>query len=233
MLLHNIIKMTDNVETINESFLAIDIETGGCMVTKHPLVAIGTCFLTPCKRIVKKRFVLDFDKSKFEQRCTEQYWNKYPDLLKEFTDSVKSSIKDFANYLDELDTKYPDLIILSDNPAFDINFINYYFETFLNRLPISYRLNLDNDYRVVTDVESFAYIFHGGKGNWADWKTLILEHGIDMHGSKMDHCPENDAEYILRFFLGLKKLKESDQSWINVGRRLDNQPTDYSIYFNV
>ena len=36
--------------------LAIDIESGGCQPSKHPLIAIGTCLLKPCGSTEKKIF---------------------------------------------------------------------------------------------------------------------------------------------------------------------------------
>jgi hypothetical protein len=202
--------MSENKPTnMYNGVLSIDIEKGGCRF-KDPMIAIGTCFIDKFGAITKKLFVFNFDFSQFEKRCVDQHWKHHMDQLDYFKNyETKSTIADFAKYLDELDTEYPNLIIIIDNPQFDIANINYLFEHDLDRKPMTYRLNSDNGYRVVSDVESIAFaICPESTSNWMTWTDLIKKYNLDMKGSAMDHYPQNDAEYILQFFLALKTIKQ-------------------------
>jgi hypothetical protein len=110
------------------SFLGIDIETGGCMLS-HPLIAIGTCLVLPDGHKEKRTFRLAFDERDFEKRCVDEFWSKHPDKLEKLRALPESNIAQFANYVDSLDAKYPDLVLVSDNPSFDVCFINYHYES--------------------------------------------------------------------------------------------------------
>ncbi len=50
-----------------KAMMAFDVDAGGCDPRKHPIVAIGTARRkTDSDELEKKRFVFDFDESKFE-----------------------------------------------------------------------------------------------------------------------------------------------------------------------
>ena len=76
-----------------------------------------------------------------------------------------STIADFANYVDDLDKQFDNLTILSDNPSYDISFINYVYDVELNRKPILYVATQffnsvekhNNKYRIVIDQNSYFW----------------------------------------------------------------------------
>ncbi len=109
--------------------LAIDIESGGCQPSKHPLIAIGTCLVRADGSEEKKLFTLDFDFDQFEASCVEQFWSRHMDKLEKLKAPAVGAI---ADYVDCLDKQFDDLTLISDNPSYDIDFINYYYDTKLN-----------------------------------------------------------------------------------------------------
>jgi|SRR5581483_3330835 len=187
---------------IMTTVLAIDIETGGCMVGAHPLIAIGTYLITPDLKEAK-RFTFKFDLKDFEKRCYDEFWSKHLDKLQHFKDSPTNTIQEFANYVDSLDEKYPNLIILTDNAAYDIGFINYYYAKELQRKPLQYKKN--GSYRVITDTDSFYYaLLPNPTDNWV-WSSKIQEKfQIDVKDTKT-HYPEEDAQYIASLFVEVMK----------------------------
>ena len=118
----------------------------------NEILAIGTYFINEETGTEEsRRFTFEFSRKKFDEDCYRDFWSKHEDKLKVFEqEKVKTTIADFASYLDELDKKYDDLVIISDNPQFDIGFINYYFNKYLNRKPMSYKNN-GTDYRLIVD----------------------------------------------------------------------------------
>ena len=152
--------------------LSIDIESGGCQPSKHPLVAIGICFWNNGLK-EKKLFRFEFDYSKFEPRCVEEFWSKNMDKLEKFRSLPISNIKEFADYVDKLDEKYPNLTILSDNPAYDIGFINYLYDTQLNRKPLQYKY--DGKYRIIVDQNSYLWAMCPELADPWIWDSKVTE----------------------------------------------------------
>ena len=120
------------------SLLIIDVITGGSQITRHPLIAVITCFCDKNGFKVNRTFRLEYD----ESRCAENKgtYLSYP----------VNSLREVASYIDITDKAYPDLVIVSC--IFGLGFLNYYYDIVLNRKPLQYRY--DGKHRTVLDKDS-------------------------------------------------------------------------------
>lgn len=112
--------------------VAVDIETSGCMVTKHGIIALGYCVgdiprETPTKKLTfdfaesiiptvsytsgtstttrqyKKRICMKLTGKTFEQRCKEEYWDKHPEMLEELTKDALEPEVGIRQFMDDID----------------------------------------------------------------------------------------------------------------------------------
>jgi hypothetical protein len=198
--------------------LAIDIETSGPCLTKNKTVVIGYCLGDEFGNVLnKKRFLFDITSfDKFDKDSYEEFWlnmDKLNVFIKE-RKPAKLGMEEFINDIDKLD-KIFDLRIISNNPASDIGFINYYLSSYLHREPLSYPLNLD-DYPSIIDIDSYTR----GVMNTDYIKSRVSEEAImqalDYDVSpKHDHSPENDAEDIYRLHIGRINVLKTGKLMLN------------------
>jgi hypothetical protein len=195
---------------------AIDIETDGPSATKHSILSIGICVGDLDGRIIEKR---RFDMKPAPGRHAEEstmtgFWGQRMDTLKALqqnAEDVQLALTAFANTLDKADSDY-DLRILSDNVGFDIAFINNYFETFLNRLPLQYRLGKRDEYRPVFDTDCFnrGIIQQTHENAWTFDSTVMKQLNIDPASvCDANHFPEEDAAHIYQLHVQILKILQS------------------------
>ena len=179
-----------------------DIETTGCDVNLHSMIAAGYCAGTLDDQIVAKgRICFQMRPGTvMEDRCYNEYWSKDPRQLQQLTEFTKEgqppdiAIAKFIDVLDKLETSW-NVHCISDNPGFDAMFLNYYLSKYLNRRPLDYVHGLE-DYRggVETPLD-FAHRFKCKKnrsyGYYFDCKAA--NHLIAKIEVPHDHYPENDA----------------------------------------
>ena len=121
--------------------LSIDIETSGCNLIDNGILAIGYCIGNLDGEVVFKdriNMLLD-DGCYFEERCVKEFWSKHEDVLKIIQEDAVGphiGIRSFVDMVYDLEDQY-ELIIISDNPVFDIGFINYYMAKYLKCRPLS------------------------------------------------------------------------------------------------
>jgi len=181
-------------------YLSVDLESGGSHFDNDD-VAVGFFVGEPCditddgepREIERRRFVLPYKVSTFEERCKKEFWDKNPILLENLGPSPYNTKdeawKDIARYLDDLHERYY-VTILSDNPAFDIGRIDHNLYWYAGRLPMRYTPK--GDYRPVSDpseqLKMCPYWFQ------KEFKRRFKH----LHS----HFPEEDAEYIytLQFY---------------------------------
>jgi len=187
------------------AYLCIDIETGGSHITKHPIISIGTCLVDKFHK-EKRRFTFDFDINQFEKKCWDNFWSKNQHVLSILSRDKKCTLESFMQYIDDLDLKYNNnVIIISDNVAFDIAFINYALDKYLNRSGLNYKSN--GKYRMITDQNSFLWAYMPEyRENWIRDDDVIKKFNLSISTHK-DHLPDNDAEQILDMILPLIKIK--------------------------
>jgi len=112
-------------------------------------------------------------------------------------------IGQFRAFLDKWDDKKKyEAVVISDNVAYDCRMVNHYLSVAgLKSLSYdskgAYRSNFDTDC-YARGVEKMTYA-----NPWVRDNDLIMKYAIDADKDSHDHFPENDAEYIYHFHLGL------------------------------
>jgi hypothetical protein len=203
--------MSDNKEVKKKrAILFPDIETSGPQKSKHAMIALGWCLGFEDGTIIDSGYLcfkMD-DTQSFDKDTKSNFWDKNKELLDKFlleSKDTMSQISLFAHKLDEWDTKY-DLHIVSDNPVFDVAWIDYYFDKYLDRKPLSYKLNMSNreNYRSIFDSDSYARgVLHMGynKAKIND-KIVMQKFGFNVD-NQYTHRPDQDAKYLFLYHIGL------------------------------
>ena len=185
--------------------ISIDIETSGPNVLKNGIIAIGYCVGDEFGNVVQKsRIHLNLESDHvFDVHCQESFWNilKNKHLLKIFKKNSLhpcDAIYKFIEILDNLDREHS-VTIISDNPSFDISFINFYVSKYMERRPISFKFGKEC-YRPVLDSKSFI------KGVVSSKPYVFTQDVIKRYNLKNDHLPDNDAEVIYYSYIEALKL---------------------------
>ena len=176
--------------------IALDIETSGPSVLKNGILSIGYCVGDYQGKILqRKRIDVSLDEGMtFDETTVKNFWQKgsKPKVLKDIqrsTISAKAGAKQFAAMLDAYDSKYK-VDVLTDNPTFDIHFINYYLDKYLGRKAINYLFGVTYTPRTI-DTSSFL------RGKYRDKSQEIFHFG-DV---RFRHYPEHDAHFIYARYL--------------------------------
>jgi len=181
----------------NKMVLAIDIETSGPRLSLNGIVSVGCCLGDlRGNTVAKNRFDFKLEKHQvFDSDCTRQFWSRIGpkralQTIQNSQISPKLATAGFAALLDTYDTDF-DLTIITDNPGFDLYFLNYYFDKYLGRKPINYKMG--NKYRPIIDSTSYV---KGAMGKYYKNKKHLYFNDI-----KHDHLPDNDAEFIYKCYM--------------------------------
>ena len=180
---------------------AIDIETSGPNIIKNGIISIGYCIGSiNGKVLIKKRINMLLDNEcSFDNDTLQNFWMKHLDILDKLREnqiSPKDGMNEFIKDIDDYDSKYK-LIIISDNVSFDISFVNYYLAKYLDRKPLSYKLN--KYYRSIYDTDSYARgILNQNYDNLSvNDLDLIKKYKLTITSKKSQaHYPDDDAFYI-------------------------------------
>lgn len=129
--------------------------------------------------------------AKFGERCKAEFWDKHVGLYESFAARARPAAEVYAEFrcwLDALELQYPKIVILSDNPAYDLGAIDNRLEKYCDRLPVRYTST--GVYRWVSDwsERSDALGCYG----------KVREIAAKLMGDRLKraHNPEIDAEYI-------------------------------------
>lgn len=193
-------------EAKEKVLFAVDIEGSGASVSKNGIVAIGWCVGDLKGNVLEKRRVsVKLQNRLFEPRCVNQYWTKPEQaaqlqvFLREAVDPYEA-IRLFMSAVDSFEDKY-DVTILSDNPAYDIAWLNSYIDTFLGRNPLLYQKD-QTTYRGVAEPKAWAMSRKMRAQPSGSWSFNMDKYNAGLEDLKRtaphDHWPENDAEAILR-----------------------------------
>ena len=141
----------------------------------------------------------------FEERSVKEFWSNHLDKLKEFQKEAVDrdiAIHKFLEIIDKYDDNY-DVVILCDNPAFDISYLSYYMSFYANRNSLHY--NKYNKYRGIFTIEKY-FNKNLSEYNFSAEKVKNILSKITV---KKDHYPENDAEYNYRCLISLLEYYKS------------------------
>lgn len=167
------------------SYIVVDVEADGEIPHKYSMVCFGAVIVEPT---LSKTF---YGKTK----PISNIW--VPNALSvsgfsreehEMFDDPKTVMTDFANWINQNSKGKPTFI--SDNPAFDWSFINYYFHTFYGSNPFGFSARRIGDLYCGMKMDT-------GLNN--EWKRLFRK-------TKHDHHPVNDAKGNAEALLSMKKM---------------------------
>jgi hypothetical protein len=135
--------------------IALDIEGTGARLSA-PVVAIGVCVgnVETGEVISTSTWCLKMPlDDKIEAKCMVEFWQKNMELWHEIDRNAipaNQAFREFADYLDAVYEDYGDsLVILSDNPCYDLARLDLGLERFVQRLPVRY--SPKGDYTCVCD----------------------------------------------------------------------------------
>ncbi len=181
--------------------IGLDIEGRGPSPKRNGIISIGVCVssLDGQTRALRRFSMEKLSGQTFDEKCLTEFWAPYIHNLKqlqyEATDA-ETAMTDFRALLDQ----YPDAYIVTDCPAYDITFINYYLDYF--DLPlIHFKRTVGGIvFRPIHDTDSYAR----GKMNmgfapddiWVDNDKVSQQRGLELI-PKGSHMPDLDAEHIV------------------------------------
>jgi DNA polymerase III epsilon subunit-like protein len=180
---------------------SIDIETSGPNIINNGIISLGYCIGSlHGKVLIKKRINMKLDDNiVYDEDTHKNFWSRHLDILEELQKEqvdAKTGMEQFIKDIDEYDSKYK-LIIISDNVSFDIGFVNYYLAKYLNRKPLSYKLN--KYFRPIYDTDSYSRgVLNQNYDNINVNDYDIIKKFKLTISSKKDqaHYPDDDASYI-------------------------------------
>ncbi len=167
------------------SYIVVDVEADGQIPHKYSMVCFGAVVVEPT---LSKTF---YGKT----RPISENW--VPDALSvsgfsredhESFDDPQKVMKDFAEWISQNSNGKPTFI--SDNPAFDWQWINYYFHTYLGKNPFGFSGRRIGDLYCGMKMDT---------GLNSEWKRLYRK---TVH----DHNPVNDAKGNAEALLAMNKM---------------------------
>lgn len=164
------------------SWIVVDVESDGPIPNKYSMVSFGAIIV---EQSLSKTFY-------GETRPISDLW--IPESLAisgitreqhEKFEHPSSVMENFGKWIDENSTGRP--VFISDNPAFDWQFINYYFHYYLGKNPFGFSARRIGDMYCGLVKDSFA-----------KWKHL--------RKTTHDHNPVNDAKGNAEVLLEMKRM---------------------------
>jgi hypothetical protein len=183
------------------ALFAVDIECSGPHLVQHGIVAIGWCVGDASGRVLEKQRVsLSLDGKTFGAETKAEYWDR-PEQAAQLAQFMREAIapkeamQRFIAAVDKWEETHR-VSIVSDNPAYDVKWLDYYLAFFLNRYPLAY--TKEKRYRGITEDRSMVVSKRTRRaGKW------VFDNDKYAFGKELlrttvphNHWPENDAEYI-------------------------------------
>ncbi len=167
------------------SFIVVDVEADGPIPHKYSMVCFGAVVVEPS---LTKRFY-------GQTKPISKEWIPEALAVSGFTrqehegfDEPRAVMEHFANWLSENSIGKP--IFISDNPAFDWQWINFYFHNFLGKNPFGFSARRIGDLYCGMKMDT---------GLNAEWKRLLRK-------TSHDHHPVNDAKGNAEALLAMKAM---------------------------
>ncbi len=167
------------------SYIVVDVESDGPIPNKYSMVCFGAVVVEPSlsktfygkTRPISKEWIPEaLNVSGFSRAQHEKF------------DSPELVMKNFAQWLSTASDGKP--IFISDNPAFDWQWINYYFHYYLGKNPFGFSARRIGDLYCGMKMD-------GGLNS--EWKRLFRK-------TTHDHNPVNDAKGNAEALLAMKRM---------------------------
>lgn len=193
--------------------VAVDVEKKGSGF-QHPIINVGVAWGKSIDTIQSASFCFDYKNIAFEKRCYDQFWSKNLQVLKRIEESAKDpemEWKRFDDLLKQFEKQGTEVEFESDNPAYDIEAIDFHLFAELGRLPMRY--TTQGEYRSIGDSSERI------KALPEVWKSYI-----DQRAQKIvtaTHWAEDDARNILvRRFLTDQVVTLRNEAAIDLDKQL-------------
>jgi hypothetical protein len=195
----------------NTLCVAFDVEATGCVVGVHNIVSVGVSTWDSRTNVVKPRLAMNLlvhwwsetsdgrivQLGDFERECVVGFWKKLPaEAVRDMKTNPQTRLQaatQLATLLDTLQRDYQGMriVLLSDNPSFDIGWLDSLLGT-LGRRPI--RFGPKREYREVIDTDSLLIGF-----------PLVVQESIEAEARAsvrgLAHLPWVDASIICHTFV--------------------------------
>lgn len=172
-------------------YVAFDIEKAGANFDNEVL-QVGVAFSFGLgEHVQTQSFCFAYDTIHWEQRCVEQFWDKQPPELKARimaeAKEAKGQWQELCNLIDAFDSMSKNVKPISDNPSYDITYIDYGLWQYCKRRGLHY--SRKGDYRSITDPSERIK----GLPKAIREKIEAKVDSLAVH----DHWAANDAKHIL------------------------------------
>ena len=168
--------------------VALDVEKKGPLF-QNPVINVGVAWGTSIDTIQTMSFCFDYKDAPFDKQCYDEFWSKHLDILKRIEEAAKEPKAEWTRFntlLMELDD--PSIEFESDNPAYDIEAIDFHLYTVLGRrLPLRYTSK--GVYRSISDSSERI------KALPTNWQEFISK--LTSESAVHSHWAADDAKAML------------------------------------
>jgi hypothetical protein len=166
------------------SFIVVDVEADGPIPGKYSMVSFGAIIVEPTLTKTFYGEVKPISEEYVPEALAVSGFTREQHLT--FGDP-KQVMLDFKKWINENSKGQP--VFISDNPAFDWQWINYYFHYYLDENPFGFSARRIGD--LYCGMKNDAYLNK-------EWKKL--------RKTRHDHNPVNDAKGNAEALLAMKKM---------------------------
>lgn len=173
------------VKTTNMSYIVVDVESDGAIPHKYSMVCFGAVVVEPS---LSKTFYGQTKPISAIYDPEALAVSGFSRTEHEAFEEPKAVMENFANWLASQSKGRP--IFISDNPAFDWQWINWYFHTYLGKNSFGISARRIGDLYCGLKMDA-------GLNN--EWKLVLRK-------TKHDHNPVNDAIGNAEALLAIKEM---------------------------
>ena len=167
------------------SYIVVDVEADGPIPNKYSMVCFGAIVVEPSLSKTFYGKVKPISKEWIPEALNISGFSR---AQHETFDEPAEVMKQFSQWLNE--TSNGKAIFISDNPAFDWQWINYYFHFYLGKNPFGFSARRIGDLYCGMKMDA---------GLNSEWKRLLRK-------TSHDHNPVNDAKGNAEALLAMKNM---------------------------
>jgi len=167
------------------SYIVVDVEADGPIPYKYSMICFGAVVLEPSLNKTFYGKVKPVSETYIQEALAVSGFSRQDH---ENFDEPKLVMDLFAEWLSQNSKGRP--IFISDNPAFDWQWINWYFHTYLDKNPFGFSARRIGDLYCGMKMDA---------GLNAEWKKLFRK-------TSHDHNPVNDAKGNAEALLSMKEM---------------------------
>jgi ribonuclease T len=175
----------DIVNTKNEIFISVDVETSGPIPGEYSLLSIGACNVDDPRQVFSCE--LRPINNNADPKALEISGFSLEGLARTGAPPAEA-MKAFLAWLQSITGESDALVFVGFNAPFDWSFINYYFHKFVGRNPFGF-----------AGLDIKAYYMGATGCRWADTRSSAIDAVLNPT-HKSDHTALHDAQYQAELF---------------------------------